>query len=186
MIVVGRKRSPENTERRNAAIAMKLKGLPWPAVANKYYNGNRGNCWADIHEAVETEQRAIVMDAVAEVTAIVERHDAAIAQLTAIAEADHPLVDNGHVVRNGIPARDRKEIEELIERNGGEVTKDIVKMLMGEPVLDDAVNVQARKEIRAHDAERAKLLGLNKPIKAEVTQTHVTYEVVGVDPSRLD
>lgn len=184
--MAGRRRTPESKERQSLAIAMKLKGLPWSAVANKYYNGNRGTAWADIHEEVERIQGEIVMDAKAEVTAIVERHDAAIAQLTEIAEADHPLVDNGHVVRNGIPARDRKEIEELIERNGGEVTKDIVKMLMGTPVFDDAVNVQARKEIRAHDAERAKLLGLNKPIKAEVTQTHVTYEVVGVDPSRLD
>jgi hypothetical protein len=183
----GRRRTPENRERRNAAIAMKLKGLPWSAVANKHYAGNYGNCWQDIHEEVEELQRAIVIDAVAEVTAIVQRHDAAIAQLTEIAEAAHPLVDNGHIVRNGVPPRDRKEIEDLIERSGGEVTKDIVKMLMGEPVLDEAVNVQARKEIRAHDAERAKLLGLNKPVKVEATnKTHVTYEVVGVDPSKLD
>jgi hypothetical protein len=183
----GRRRTQESKERRAAAIAMKLKGLPWSAVANKHYNGNYGNCWQDIHAEVERIQGEIVMDAVAEVKAIVERHDAAIAQLTEIAEAPHPLVDNGHVVRNGLPPRERKEIEDLIERNGGDVTRDIVKLLMGEPVLDEAVNVLARKEIRAHDAERAKLLGLNKPVKVESTnKTHVTYEVVGVDPSKLD
>jgi hypothetical protein len=179
--------APENDDRRRHAIAMKLKGLPWAAVADKFYNGNRGNCWQDIHAEVERIQNEIVMDAKAEVEAIVQRHDAAIAQLTEIAEADHPLVDNGHVVRTGVSYKERKEIEDLIERNGGEVTRDIVKLLMGEPVLDDAVNVAARKEIRAHDAERAKLLGLNKPVKVEATnKTHVTYEVVGVDPSQLD
>jgi len=183
----GRRRTQESKDRQAAAIAMKLKGLPWSAVANKYYNGNYGNCWQDIHAEVERIQNEIVMDAKAEVEAIVQRHDAAIVQLTEIAEADHPLVDNGHVVRTGVSPRQRKEIEELIERNGGEVTRETLLLLIGEPLLDDAVNVQARKEIRAHDAERAKLLGLNKPVRVEATnKTHVTYEVVGVDPSKLD
>lgn len=184
--MAGSRRKPENESRRDAAIAAKLKGLPWRGVADRWYDGNLGNCWKDIKDEVEARRQQLRNAAVDEVAEILERHNAAITQLTEIAEAEHPLVDNGHVVRDGVDHRTRKEIEELIERNGGEVTPDMVKLLMGQPLVDEAVNVAARKEIRAHDAERAKLLGLNKPVRVQQEVTFVDYQVVGVDPSALD
>lgn len=182
----GRKRTPENDKRREEAIAAKLKGLPWRGVADKWYGGNFGNCWKDIHETVEQLRLEIRNAAVDHVHEMIERHQAAINQLTDIAEAEHPLVDNGHVVRDGVDFRQRKEIEELIERNGGEVDRETVQLLMGQPLLDKAPALAARKEIRQHDAELAKLLGLNKPIKVQNEVTFVDYQVVGVDPKDLD
>lgn len=185
--MVGSRRKPVNESRRDAAIAAKLKGMPWRGVADKWYGGNLGNCWQDIKEEVEALRRKLRDAAVDYIEEMIERHQAAIVQLTEIAEAEHPLVDHGHVVRSGVPMAQRKEIEELIERNGGDVTPELLSMLMGEPLLDDAVNVMAQKEMRQRDAELAKLLGLNKPVKVDTTtKTHVTYEVVGIDPSALD
>jgi len=183
---MGSRRTPENESRRDAAIAAKLKGMPWRGVADKWYGGNLGNCWKDIKDEVEQLRRELRDEAINYVEEMIERHQAAIVQLTDIAEEDHPLVDNGHVVRDGVDFKVRKEIEDLIERNGGEVTPEILDHLMGEPLLDKSANVAARKEIRQHDAELAKLLGLNKPVKVQNEVTFVDYQVVGVDPSALD
>lgn len=171
---------------RAAAIHMRLTGSTWRAVADKYYYGNVGNCHSDIREEVKRIQEEIREDAKEQVHAILARLDAAATQLMAIAEGDHPLIDNaGRVVRDGVSFREREEIEELIERNGGEVTPEITKILMGKIVLDRATNVLARKELRQQDDFRANLLGLKQPAKTTVEQ-HVTYEVVGIDPSALD
>ena|ERR1700742_628906 len=180
------RRSAENEERRQKAIAAKLKGMPWRGIADIYYNGNYGNCWQDIHEEVEQRRQEIAGAAVDHVKEMIERHQAAIVQLTQIAEAVHPLVDNGHVVRDGVSGRDRDQIKDLIERNGGEVTPEMLDTLMGAPLLDDAASIAARKEIRQHDAELAKLLGLNKPVRVQQEVTFVDYQVVGVDPADLD
>ncbi len=117
---------------------------------------------------------------------MIERHQAAIQQLTDIAEEEHPLVDNGHVVRDGVSARDRDWVTEQIKAADGEVNSDVLDTLMGKPLLDKAPALAARKEIRQHDAELAKLLGLNKPVKVQQEVTFVDYQVVGVDPKDLD
>lgn len=170
---------------RAAAIRMRLTGSTWRAVADKYYYGNVGNCHADIRAEVQRIQEEIQEDAKEQVFAILARLDEAADQLKEIANADHPLVDNGHVVYSGVSAKDREFIKDQIEAAGGEVTKDILDYLMGTPVLDKAANVAARKELRQQDDFRAKLLGLHQPAKTQVEQ-HVTYEVVGIDPTALD
>jgi hypothetical protein len=180
------RRKPQNEVRRQEAIAAKLKGMPWRGVADLHYNGNFGNCWQDIKDEVEQRRTEIADAAVDYVKEMIERHQAAIVHLTQIAEAVHPLVDNGHVVRDGVGPRDREEIKDLIERNGGKVTSEILDKLMGQPLLDDAAALAARKEIRQHDAELAKLLGLNKPVRVQQEVTFVDYQVVGVDPKDLD
>ena len=180
------RRTPENEQRRDEAIAAKLKGMPWRGVAAKWYNGNFGNCWQDIHDEVERLRTQLRDAAVDYVQEMIERHQAAIQQLTDIAEEEHPLVDNGHVVRDGVSARDRDWVKEQIEAAGGEVNSDVLDKLMGKPLVDKAPALAARKEIRQHDAELANLLGLKKPVKVQQEVTFVDYQVVGVDPKDLD
>ena len=182
----GSQRTPENEQRRDEAIAAKLKGMPWRGVALRWYGGNVGNCWQDIKDEVEERRQQLRTAATDYVQEMIERHQAAIQQLTDIAEEEHPLVDNGHVVRDGVSARDRDWVTEQIKAADGEVNSDVLDTLMGKPLLDKAPALAARKEIRQHDAELAKLLGLNKPVKVQQEVTFVDYQVVGVDPNHLD
>src|SRR6267142_6638511 len=133
--------------RRDRGMEMALDGHSWPVIAEACGYGSRQAAQKDISRALtkfhddNREQRQ------AQIDAIVARMDYSLRTMRQVLDADHPLVSDGRIVRDG---------------------KD------GPALQDDGPRRAAVAEIRALDQQRAKLLGLDEATKVDTTQT-VTY-----------
>lgn len=173
--------------RREKGLDLLTRGYTFQMVADELGYGTRQSAWSDLNGELQALREQFRLTSADRIAAMLEQQDHSLAVLRKVQDAPHPLVDNGHVVRDGLSQRTVHMIQEAVEANGGELTPELVKILLGDVVLDKAPNVMASKEIRQLHAEQAKLLGLNKPVKVDTTTTaKVTYEVVGIDPTVLD
>ncbi|MFF4600138.1 hypothetical protein [Amycolatopsis sp. NPDC001319] len=101
-----------------------------------------------------------------------ERLDEMLRQAREVLTRDHVAVSQGRVVRIGSP--------EIVD---GEAT---ILEGAGEPVLDDMPKLAALRAILSIEERRAKLLGLDTPVRQPVDLNgRYEYTVVGVDPDAL-
>lgn len=111
---------------------------------------------ATAHEAVKRSIAAIIEEPAAEVRQMeLERLDSMWVAVMGVLEAKHFKVSDGRLVKlNDVPLEDDAPVLAAVDR---------------------LLRIQER---------RSKLLGLDQPVKQEITGG-VTYEIVGVDPSLL-
>ena len=103
-----------------------------------------------------------------------DRLDWLLREARAVLGRDHVLVSHGRVVREGEPEID-EETGEAVIREGA-----------GSPMLDDAPKLAAIKAILDIESRRAKLLGLDAPVKTDLNvNADVQYTVVGVDTDTM-
>ncbi len=79
-----------------------------------------------------------------------------------------------------------RKAHEVLQRRHITVSNGQVVRLDGQPVEDDGPTLMAIKTILAIEERRAKLFGLDTPVKQQVeVDGGVRYEIVGVDLSQL-
>lgn len=156
-------------ERQARVIELRRKGTSFEEIG-----ADLGVTRQRAHKIYETALKAIPGMEVAQYRAEqAERLDDLLREAYAVLGRDHLTVSHGHVVRIGEPELDDEG--EPVIREGA-----------GAPVLDDGPKLQAVRTILAIEERRARLLGLDAPVKAEVGgNVQVRYEVVGVDLEAL-
>lgn len=103
-----------------------------------------------------------------------ERLDEMLRHAYEVLGREHVTVSQGRVVRMGKP---------FIDEETGEATIDDGR---GSPILDDGPTLAAIKTILAIEERRAKLLGMDTPVKQHIdVDSTVRYEVVGVDMDQV-
>jgi hypothetical protein len=102
-----------------------------------------------------------------------ERLDELLREAYAVLGRDHVTVSNGKVVRMGRPFVNDDGVAE-VDAGRGEV------------VLDDGPKLQAIRTILDIEARRAKLFGLDTPVRQELAlDGALRYEIVGINPEDL-
>jgi hypothetical protein len=94
-----------------------------------------------------------------------------------IVNRKHVVVSGGKIVHETTPVLD-DDGHARTDENGNLI------VTVGEPLLDDGPTLRAIAELRALEAERAKLNGTYAPVQATING-EIRYEITGIDLDRL-
>jgi hypothetical protein len=165
-------RSANTAERDAQAAALRSRGMSYRQVAAEMgYRSVRS-----AQEAVQRALSSIVEESAQDLRAMeLGRLDDLYEAAMDVLGRDHVVVSNsGKIVYDTIEyARDGTG-NIMIDDDGRPVAEKVAKL------LDDAPKLAAIKTLLQIQERRAKLLGLDSPVKAEVGGK-LTYEVVGVN-----
>ncbi|WP_033260608.1 hypothetical protein [Amycolatopsis vancoresmycina] len=163
----------EVARRRSQAIALRSQGRTWAAIADELGYSDKGAACKDVTRALDAERRELAETADLHRAEQVELLDELTRRAFEILDKDHLTVSHGRVVRLGQPYVTEQGIAE-IDQNAGA------------PVLDDGPKLAAIDRLLRIAERRAKLLGLDLPVKQAIEHTgSVNYLINGVDVSRL-
>lgn len=105
-----------------------------------------------------------------------------------VLDANHVVVSNGHIVQADVLDDEGKPVWDPVYGPDGEpLTNDAGEIRVEKrkvALLDHAAVLDAVAEMRKVEAEIAKLLGTQAPVRQAVEVQHVNYEVTGVDLSK--
>lgn len=147
----------EVAARRAKAVRMRTAGRDWQTIADALGYSSRGAACQDVTRALKAYQD--------DLAAAAEDHRVlALARLDDLLKAAHEVLERKHITVN----------------NGK------VIYLGEQPIEDDAPTLMAIKTILQIEERRAKLLGLDTPVKQQVeVDGSLRYEIVGVDLDQL-
>lgn len=162
-MALSKARQAEVAARRTRAIAMRTAGHGWQAIADALGYASRGAACADVSRALQAslDEMKATADVLREQE--LERLDLLQRKATEVLERRHLVVQSGKVVRAG--ANEDGDPE-------------------GEPLEDDGPTLAAVASLLRIAERRAKLLGLDAPVKADVTTT-VRYDIGFAAPEDL-
>lgn len=148
-------------ERRARAIAMRAEGQTWQTVTDVLGYKNPREACQDVARALEArlKDQALAADQLREVE--LERLEAMEREVWAVLRRRHVTVSGGKIVYD--------------EPVDGEDPQ---------PLVDDGPVLAAVDRLNRISERRAKLLGLDSPVKVE-QGGQVRYEIVGVDLDKL-
>lgn len=150
----------ESIERDAEAMRLRSRGWTLPAIAEELGYGDEAN----VRRALKAHTERVTGEAAAELRQTqLEELDRLTAAATAVLEARHVTISNGRVVT-------------LPGAEGGAPV----------PVEDDAPVLRAAETLLRIQERRSKLLGLDAPVRQDISQSAVVrYTVEGVDMGKL-
>lgn len=153
-------RSIDTAQRDADAARLRARGLTYEQIANELGYADRKNAY----NAVERALRATVEEPAAEVRKLeLERLDHLWQAALKVLETDHLTVSHGKVITRMVGVkRDEDGIEILDPLTGKTIP-------VYEDVIDDGPKLAAIDRLLKIQARRAALLGLDTPVRADVT-----------------
>jgi hypothetical protein len=148
-------------ERRARAIALRAEGQSWDTIAEALGYKSRGAACTDVARALDArlKEQALAADQLREVE--LERLETMEREVWVVLRRRHVTVSGGKIVYD--------------EPAAGEEPR---------PLVDDGPVLAAVDRLNRISERRAKLLGLDSPVKVE-QGGQVRYEIVGVDLDKL-
>lgn len=165
-------RTPDTAERDAEAARLRTRGLTYRAIAEQMGYASPSS----VHDAVKRCLDAIVEEPGQEVRRLeLERLDDMYAAVMAVLEREHITISQGRIVRKRVLDENGDPTIVATDRDGKPVFRE-------EEILDDAPVLAAVDRLLKIMERRAKLTGLDAPVKADIGGT-LKYEVLGVDLS---
>jgi AraC-like DNA-binding protein len=156
-------RDIDTAERDAEAARLRARGRTYQQIADELGFSDKSNA----HKAVQRTLAAVPVEAAEEVRKLeLDKLDNLERAALEVMGRKHVFVQQGHVVRQRIGVeRDADGIERL-DADGKEIP-------LYEDVLDDGPTLKAVETLLRVAERRARLLGLDTPVKANVTVHHV-------------
>ncbi|MBO3751548.1 hypothetical protein J5X84_36210 [Streptosporangiaceae bacterium NEAU-GS5] len=163
-------RDPAVAQRDAEACRLRSQNLTYQQIAD-----HLGIARTTAYESVQRALAETVREAADERRALeLMQLDEMARAVRAVLERQHLVVSQGKVVRLGMPYVDEETGRAAVDEG------------RGEPLEDDAPVLQAVDRLLKIQERRAKLLGLDIPVKQQVeVDGGIRYEIVGVDLSKL-